>query len=477
MLNEDQEIINNLLLSPAGLAILLGKGQWILTKYLSYINEKLVEWLNDPLIRFIIITMPPRHGKSEFISKYLPVWYLGLNPTHNFILVSYEATFAAEWGRKARDLMMEFGPSLFGVQVREDVAATTSWEIDQYGGGMKTAGVGGPITGKGGNILVIDDPIKNAEEAKSETIRQKIKDWFSSTAFTRLTPDGKMILIFTRWTYDDLLTFIKQEFNADQIRVINFPAIAELPPPSELEKLGIDPLDWRDEIGRSEGEALWPEKWPLKRLLELKNAPESGKWFSALYQQRPSEEEGSVFKANLWNFYIKVIPKFIKVNQFLDTAFKTGVTNDYSVSAIWGLTPELNAYLLDLVRDKLEFTDLLDMIYDRNQLSSKSLKRRIKVIIEDKASGQSAIQVLRKQKRLNVEAFQVKGVSKIARAEAAADYQDQLWVPRYSDYTLEFIREHTEFPFSPKDDQVDTTSMMVHRFFINRARSIRAFDD
>lgn len=420
--------------------------------------------------------MPPRHGKSEFISRFLPAWYLGHWPDRNVIVTSYESAQAEQWSRKVRDIIQEKGPVYFNIQVKKDVAAASWWEIEGFDGGMRAAGVGGAITGKGADLLIIDDPTKNSEEAGSENFRKKLKEWFFSTAFTRLTPNGKMLMVFTRWTYDDLLTLVQENYDPASIIWINFPAIAEAPSPQELDKLGIIFEDWTDEIGRHDGDALWPERFPISRLNEIRRAPDGEKTWSALYQQRPSDREGAVFEESKWQFYLS-LPKFSEICQFVDTAFKTGVTNDFSVSAAWGVTHSHDSsYLLSLVRNKLEFTELIEMLYDHNQRLQREFRMRVKLVIEDKASGQSAIQVLRKQKHLTVVPFDPKSVSKIARAEAASEYQPQMWIPKYADYTRGFIAEHTLFPFGQKDDQVDTTAMMAHRYFINRQRFLKAFD-
>lgn len=134
--------------------------------------------------------MPPRHGKSETVSRYLPAWYLGRFPDRRVMLASYEAHFAATWGRKARELLEQVGPEVFGVSVSERSAAASAWDIAGRRGGMVTAGVGGPLTGKGAHLLVIDDPVKNAEEAQSELLREKAFGWWRSTARTRLERGG-----------------------------------------------------------------------------------------------------------------------------------------------------------------------------------------------------------------------------------------------------------------------------------------------
>src|SRR5919202_5572422 len=147
--------------------------------------------------------MPPRHGKSEFLSKYLPAWYLGTYPDRRVILASYSDTFAAEWGGKARDLLEQHG-HLFGVKVRSDSSARDRWEIAAHAGGMVTAGAGGGLTGRGGHLVVVDDPVKSQAEALSDVIRERTHGWFRNVLLPRLEPGGSVILVMTRWHQDDL---------------------------------------------------------------------------------------------------------------------------------------------------------------------------------------------------------------------------------------------------------------------------------
>lgn len=235
--------------------------------------------------------MPPRHGKSEFISKYVPAWFLGKYPNKRVFHSSYGDRFSASWGRKARNLLDEYGPEYFKVRVAADSGAANEWGIEGCDGGMVSAGVGGGITGRGADLLIVDDPIKNAEEAASEVYRDKVWDWWQSTSDTRLEPGGIAIVIMTRWHSDDLVGRILAQAaeSGDEWPVMSFPAIAE----------GDD-----DALGRKEGEALWPQRWPIEALLQRKRS-RSAYWWNALYQQRPSQHEraefpGEYFGEHIW---------------------------------------------------------------------------------------------------------------------------------------------------------------------------------
>lgn len=176
----------------------------------------------------LLITLHPRSGKSEFISKYYPAWLLGKDQDHRIILASYEADFAAEWGRKVRDLLDEHGDRLFGIKLRQDSKAADHWQVANGIGGMQTCGVGGPLTGKGAATLLVDDDFKNAEEANSETIRAKKWDWFTTAAYTRLEPGGAIVKVGTRWHEADtsgrVLAQMKE--GGDQWTYLHLPALS-----------------------------------------------------------------------------------------------------------------------------------------------------------------------------------------------------------------------------------------------------------
>lgn len=197
--------------------------------------------------RILIIEAPPRHGKSEFISRYLPAWYVARYPERRVILASYAAEFARSWGRKARALVEEFGPEWFGVEVSKEQHAAVDWELADHGGGMVTAGVGGPLTGRGAHLMIIDDPVKNDEEALSERTREHHWDWWQATASTRLEPGGVAIVMATRWHKDDLtgrLLRAASDGEGEPVTRVCLPAIA---------------TDG-DYLGRQPGEPLWPER-------------------------------------------------------------------------------------------------------------------------------------------------------------------------------------------------------------------------
>ncbi|MGI8425441.1 MAG: phage terminase large subunit [Actinomycetota bacterium] len=222
--------------------------------------------------------MPPRHGKSQLVSRYTPAWYLSMFPDRRVLLASYEADFARTWGRKAREVMERWGPELFGISTRPESAAADRWDLVGREGGMATAGIGGPLTGKGADLAVIDDPVKNAEEAGSTTIQERNWDWWRSTMRTRLEPNGAVVLLMTRWHERDLAGMIL-EHEGDEWETITLPAFAKQD----------------DLLGREPGEALWPERYPVDELERIK-ASIGTYWFNSMYQGAPKGREGTMFK-------------------------------------------------------------------------------------------------------------------------------------------------------------------------------------
>lgn len=260
-------------LTPALFARHVSKGRWKMAPHLAQLDRALTDAISTG--GRLIITMPPRHGKSELTSKYLPAWFLGTFPDSRIIMIGYGSDFAKEWGRKARDILEEHG-RLFGVSVSKSSAAAEHWSIEGRLGEMYATGVGGSLTGRGANLLIVDDPIKNSEEANSPTYRRKVHELFQSAAYTRLEPGAAVILIQTRWHPDDLAGRLLRESGVDggdEWTLINLPAIA-----------GID-----DPLGRQAGEALWPERYDLARLAKIRKAVGSYFWTS-LFQQNPIDE-------------------------------------------------------------------------------------------------------------------------------------------------------------------------------------------
>lgn len=375
--------------------------------------------------------MPPRHGKSELCSKYLPSWYLGTFPEHRVILSSYEAAYAASWGRKARNLLEEHGQTL-GVKVAESPSAADAWDIAGHAGGMVTAGAGGAITGKGANLLIIDDPHKNAEEAASATIRNKIWDWWQSTAYTRLEPDGAAVVIQTRWHQDDLCgRLIKDAMDGgEKWRVLKLPAIND------------------------RGEALWPERYSVERLQQIRRAVGEYYW-SALYQQEPTPREGMLFKTSELEI-LHGCPQVQRIVRAWDLAVSSG-KGDYTTGVKIGLDHNGIFYVMDVVRGQWGADERNRIIRQTAELDGLGVA--IRGPQDPSAAGKEvALAFTRLLSGFAVRTEVVTG-SKILRADPLAAQLNVGNVKLIAGpWNRDYIEEFRQFPLGQNDDQIDASS-------------------
>ena len=422
-------------------------------------------------LRRVIIQVPPRHGKSTIASEHFPAWYLGRNPDRRIIACSYAAHLAYRFSRRARNMLLDPRWPFLEVQPRRDARTVSAWDIEGRKGGYVAAGVGGSITGIGCNVLVIDDAVKNQQEADSPIYRERVWEWYQSTALTRVEPGGAVFLIMTRWHEDDLVGRALAD-DPNGWEVIDLPAIADGGP---------------DALGRREGEALWPEQWSADTLAERRRAVGERAW-TALYQQRPSPAGGSVFLREWWGRYTQ-LPHITEAGIFVDSAFKDGVGSDWSVFALWGRSDDGNFYLVDRWRGRVQFPELVQAGHDVWHRARSLLPgvRAIPLVVEDKASGQSAIQVWGRPSMtrdgarlpaLPVIPWKVPaGESKLARAEGISPLVEagRVFIPAEADWVGEFVEEHAAFPTGQHDDQVDTTSMALARLSRPRPSGMRSF--
>jgi predicted phage terminase large subunit-like protein len=384
--------------------------------------------------RRLIVTMPPRHGKSLLCSEMFPPWFLGRNPGKQIIAATYAQDLADDFGRKVRNLMRDPAyVSVFpGVALREDSTSAKRFHTTQ-GGVYVAMGVGGPATGRGADCLLIDDPIKGREDAESETSRRKLKDWFTSVAYTRLMPGGAIVVISTRWHCDDLVGWLLREHVHENWEELTLPALDD------------------------DGMALWSDRYPVERLQEIKQTIGSRDW-SALYQQRPAPAEGGLVKLNWFQRYSEPPGDgFVLYRvQSWDTAVKAQQIHDPSVCTTWAVTHQ-GFYLLDVHVGRYEFPALKRAavnLFDRWQPTA--------VLIEDKASGQSLIQELRTNTRLPV--IPIEPVSdKVTRLAAVSALIEagRVYIPERTPWLIDFESEITTFPYAPHDDQVDSLSQAL----------------
>ena len=385
----------------------------------------------------LIITVPPRHGKSELASIRFPAWYLGRNQNKRIIAATYSADLSRDFGKKARNVVTsEEFKNIFDIGISKSSKAKNEWDLDNDTGGYFATGVGGAATGKGAHILLIDDPIKNRAEANSQTIRQAIWDWYTSTAYTRLEKNGAVVIVMTRWHEDDLVGRLLEEQKnggefAENWTIVHLPALDE----NDL--------------------ALWENKYTTETLKRIKK--NIGTFdFESLYQGRPTPLGGGIIKNEWWKYYSEQPPKYDIIIQTLDTAQKTKELNDYSVIATWGKYDN-KLYLINITRGKWEMPDL-----ERMAISEYEKWKPSKVLIEDKSSGTALIQNLRRNKSIPIIAVQV-STDKITRVQEVVAFIESGYVhlPNSSDFMADFLIEHSSFPNGKHDDQVDTTSMAI----------------
>jgi predicted phage terminase large subunit-like protein len=396
-------------------------------------------------LKRIIVVMPPRHGKSEMISIRFPCWYLGKHPEDYVVQTGYAGAIALVHSRKARDVFissemhtlfpsLRYRPEKPGQEaIIPERQAAHEWGT-KSGGSYFAVGVGGGLTGRGFNIGIIDDPIKDAEEAESQVIRDKIWEWYTQVFRTRAQPDACIIVVMTRWHKDDLVGRLlkqsREDSEADQWTVLHLRAL--------------------------EGnKALWPDRYPRTEL-ELIRSSIGSRAFTSLYQGDPVIAEGNIIKREWWSYY-KERPIFIRIIDSWDTAFKKGASNDYSVCTVWGETGN-GFYLLDVFRKKIEFPEL-----KRTAVSLHRRDNASAVLVEDKASGQSLIQMLRKDTPLPVKPVKVDS-DKEARAYAVTPLIEagRVFLPENAPWLYDFIEELSSFPSGEHDDQVDSTTQALN---------------
>ena len=393
-------------------------------------------------LKRIVINMAPRHTKSEFASYLLPSWMIGKNPKLKIIQATHTTELAVRFGRKAKNLIdsQEY-QKIFQTKLREDSKAAGRWETNE-GGEYFAAGVGGSITGRGADLLIIDDP-HSEQDALNTNALERTWEWYTSGPRQRLQPGGIIVVVMTRWNTKDLtgkLINAQKEMKADQWEVIEFPAILPNDKP------------------------LWPEYWKLEELEGVKAGLPIGKW-NAQYQQNPTAEEGSIIKREWWQLWDKDLPPLHHVIQSYDTAFLKKETADYSAITTWGVfypTEDSgpNLILLDVVKDRFEFPELR-----RVALEQYNYWKPESVIVEGKASGMPLTFELRKQGIPVINYTPSRGNDKHARVNAVAPLFEsgQIWATD-DKFSEEVIEECAAFPYGDHDDLVDSMTQAVMRF-------------
>ena len=413
------------------------------------VMAKKFEEIVEGKTRRLIINMPPRHTKSEFASFLLPAWFLGKFPNKKIIQCSNTAELAVGFGRKVRNLLdSDVYTKVFpGIALRQDSKAAGRWATNKSGEYF-AIGVGGTVTGKGADLLIIDDPHSEQEAAlagNDPTVFDKVHEWYTSGPRQRLQPGGSIVIVMTRWSKRDLTGQILKsalEREGDEWEVIDFPAIL----PSD--------------------KPLWPEFWSYEELDALRTELPLPKW-QAQYQQQPTSEQGAIVKREWWKEWEGENPPQCEfVIQSWDTAFTKNERSDYSACTTWGVfyrnenVEDANIILLDAFKRRMEFPELKDKAYKHYMEYEPD-----SFIVEAKASGAPLIYELR-QMGIPVQEFTpTRGNDKIARINAVSDLfaSGKVWAPK-TRWAEEVIEEMASFPNSEHDDLVDSSTQALLRF-------------
>tara|TARA_R110001583_G_scaffold55916_5_gene169529 strand:- start:1268 stop:2758 length:1491 start_codon:yes stop_codon:yes gene_type:complete len=413
-------------------------------------------------LKRLIINMPPRHTKSEFASHLFPAWYLGKFPDRKVIQTSHTAELAVGFGRKVRNLVgsADYSRIFPGVALSADSKAAGRWNTNKNGDYF-AIGVGGAVTGKGADILIVDDPHSEQEAALNDpSVYDKTYEWYTSGPRQRLQPGGAICVVMTRWSKKDLTGSILkasiERGGADEWEIIELPAIL----PS--------------------GKPLWPGFWPIEQLEALHAELPVSKW-STQYQQDPTAEESAIIKREWWKEWDKKSPpKCEFVIQSWDTAFLAKETADYSACTTWGVfyneDKNANIILLDALQERLEFPDLKIRAYEMWKEYEPDA-----FIVEAKAAGSPLIFELRRIGIPVAEYTPGRGKDKIARVNAVSDlfHSGHVWAPKKR-WAEEVIEQFAAFPTGDHDDLVDSSTQALLRFrqggFIN-LDSDEPFDD
>lgn len=433
---------------------LLANPSYMLMPHIELIMSKLQKII-DGEQHFYIFEMPPRHGKSATITETFPSYFAMRHPNKEVMLVSYASDLSIDFGRKNRRKFSEFAPKLFDLGISRSQGSVSEWGAEGYTGRVMATSITGGATGRGADLLIIDDPVKNEQDASSSTMRERVWSEWQSTFSTRLHDGGSVIVIMTRWHEDDLVGRLLREMSYPWEEV-KLPAVAE---------------EENDLLNRNIGDALAPELgWTPEWASQQKKRVGSRTW-AALYQQRPTPQAGTVIRREWIKYYVNseetrrslnldddvvVIPKRMdKQVQSWDATFKDADTSDYVAGTVWG-SRDNNFYLLDTHHERMDFPKTIEAI---KAMSTRWPQAKGKYI-EDKANGSAIISVL-KNKLPGIIPVTPNG-SKESRLNAVSPLFESgnvfiphpEWKQEYEPYITELLG----FPYAPHDDWVDSTS-------------------
>lgn len=417
-------------------------------RHTLYISNYLDRIANGEQLN-LIVEVPPRHGKSALITETFPSYYLMKNPSNKVISTAYSDSLARKFGRLNRNKFKELAEPLFDIDVSYDNNSSGNWSTAD-GGTMISTGIMGSLTGEGADLMIIDDPVKNKQEAYSKTYRDRVWDEWEATLSTRLHDGASVIVVQTRWHEDDLTGRLLESKGRDWIR-IRLPAVAEED----------------DLLGRVIGQPLAPElgydeDWATQKKKETGSAT-----WNSLFQQRPSAEEGSIFVRKWWQYYDKIPHRFDEQLISWDLTFKGDEESDFVVGQVWG-RKGADYYLVDQIRDRMDFPTTLKTI---KNVANKYRRVRT-ILIEEKANGSAVISSLNRE---------ISGIipinpkdSKIVRAQAITPLIEagNVFIPSNAEFTSDFVEETANFPYGKNDDVVDAMTQALNRFMDKKAARI-----
>ena len=407
-------------------------------------------------IKRLIINMPPRHTKSEFASVYFPSWVMGLKPNMKIMQTTHTSELSVRFGRKVRNLMdsEEYKAIFPRVTLSADSKSAGRWETNR-GGEYFAAGVGGAITGRGADLLIIDDP-HSEQDALSPSALDSAYEWYTSGPRQRLQPGGSIVIVMTRWSTIDLTAQLlkrQTEAHADQWDIVELPAIFE-----------------------DSGNPLWPEYWKLEELEAVKASLPVTKW-NAQYMQNPTSEEGAIIKRDWWQPWEKEkIPPVEYIIQSYDTAFSKKETADFSAITTWGIfRPSEDSgdaiILLDAKRGRWDFPELKAVANEEYKYWEPEM-----VLVESQASGTPLTHELRNMGIPVVNYRPSRGNDKVTRVHAVSPVFESgmVWAPQKK-FAEEVIEECAAFPFGEHDDYVDSMTQAILRF--RQGNFVRLYSD